>query len=84
MLTVITTAKTFRRQKHYDQHEGKTVDVYIFGKCMIMLLLATARARALNFSLEFFRGMTENGAVISSFIENLHSTMPVILSDVYL
>ena len=47
---VITTAKTFRRQKHYDQHEGKTVDVYIFGKCMIMLLLATARAR---FKLQF-------------------------------
>ena len=50
VLTVITTAKTFRRQKHYDQHEGKTVDVYIFGKCMIMLLLATARAR---FKLQF-------------------------------
>ena len=47
-----------------------------------MLLLATARA--LNFSLEILRGMAENGAVISSFIENLHSTMPVILSDVYL
>lgn len=47
-------------------------------------VVASNCARALNFSLEIFRGMTENGAVISSFIENLHSKMPVILSDVYL
>ena len=47
-------------------------------------VVASNCARALNFSLEIFRGMTENGAVISSFKENLHSTMPVILSVVYL